>query len=634
MKTSRILGDAARFLAAAVPLALHVGLVRSWIRFQAGTLPNQYLVQSSLVNMALCLIFIGITVVLMALVTALWPSTRGRRTLGFCAFSFAFFLFWGFNTSIGFRVLRELIAGTSQPVVSEMLLWLPGMAAFVAVGMFSSPASGKKTMNRSGLIGLIGIALLGAMHLYSLRTDPSAASVLSISPSAERKPHVFIVLVDTLRADHLGVYGYSKPTSPTVDALATDSTVFERAFAPAPWTRPSCGALLTSRHPPEIGLEGMFNSLPSEIPILPQFLSNEGYRTAGVVSSVHLSAQFGFDKGWDLLDIGTTYLQWTGTKMAYSRLGMVDWGEAYPRYDAKELTDRAIDWLDDALGTGPEPVFMYLHYSDPHAPYRPPTQFDRWTEFAEPEIVAAVDEPPFSPTWDGRTLSEVEVAAMVARYDAEIAYFDQEFRRFLDHLRALGIYRRSLIVLTSDHGEEFGEHGGWAHGHTLYNELLHIPLVVKYPDSLDQPRGNRIISTAGLVDVVPTIRDVLAASWPEGLFRGQSFLHHGKDAQELFAFSKTVRPEFELRSVVSGEHKLIQRIGRSSDDLEEELYFSLLENFDEVRGDETQRTPDPDRLEKLRTIVRSIDSLTATHSEEISLDDETLRELKALGYID
>ena len=631
MRKSFAFAETARFLIAVVPLTLFVGLIRTWMRFQDGILPNQYLAQSAVLNMALCLLFAAATAPFVLALSVLWKSERRRSWILLAAFSFTYLLFWGFNTAIGFRVLREFVAGTTEPVISEVVYWLPGMIAFVVAGFVLTRADGRKTLRRAALVGVAGLVLVGAMRYYALKTDPSLSSPLTLEASAQRKPHVFLVLVDTLRADHLGAYGYDKPTSPAVDALAADSTVFDRTFAPAPWTRPSCGSLLTSRYPPEIGLDGMFKPLPSEIPILPQYLSNEGYRTAGVVSSVHLSAQFGFDKGWDLLDIGTTYLQWTGTKMAYSRLGLVAWGETYPRYDARELTDRAIDWLDDALDDGPEPVFMYLHYSDPHAPYRPPEEFDRWREFAAPEVVEAIDEPPFSPTWANRTLSQLEVAAMVARYDAEIAYFDREFQRLLEHLRATGIYDRSLIVLTSDHGEEFGEHGGWAHAHTLYNELLHVPMVVKYPEHLERPKGRRVEATTSLVDVVPTVRDVLAADWPQNLFRGRSLLRTDLGADDYAVYAKA--DGHGLRSVMAGDDKLIQKTDRSGE-LQTESYFSLRDDFAELQNGEVPGDLDPERLEMLRTVAHGIDSLTFTGSEEISLDQETLRELKALGYID
>jgi arylsulfatase A-like enzyme len=330
---------------------------------------------------------------------------------------------------------------------------------------------------------------------------------------------VFLVLVDTLRADHLSVYGYGKPTSPHLDALAADGVVHTRAFAPAPWTRPSCGALLSSRHPPEIGLRGLRSRLHPEVPILPQFLRAEGYATAGIVSSVHISAQYGFDKGWDRLDIGASYLRWTGVARALRRLRLLPRSDTYPRYDAAELTDRAIAWLDARAGDE-HPPFLYLHYADPHEPYAPPAAEDRWREFAG-EAARALAAPPSGPPRSGRVHSPAEADALVARYDAEIAYFDRHFGRFLEALRERGLYDEALVIVTSDHGEEFAEHGLFQHGAAVFDEALRVPLVFWGPGRI--PAGRRVAGQVSLVDVAPTLLALAGSEPPEGL-DGRSLL--------------------------------------------------------------------------------------------------------------
>jgi arylsulfatase A-like enzyme len=452
-----------------------------------------------------------------------------------------------------------------------------------------------------------------------------------LTASARRRPHVFLVLIDTLRADHLGVYGYPLPTSPHLDAFATEAAVYGRAFAPAPWTRPSCGTLLTSRHPPELGIREQFDALPEEIPLLPQFLRREGYRTAGILASVQVSAQFGFAKGFDRFDSGTAYLPWTGAQQALSRLGLVDYRDVYPRYNARQITDRATHWIEEQRQAGDRPLFLYLHYADPHAPYRPPPEEDRWREFAGEEA-RLLAEPPFSPTRHGE-LSGVRADALVARYDAEIAYLDHHLHRLFLYLKEEGLYDESLIIVTSDHGEEFADHGGWAHFHTLYNELLHVPLIIKYPSFLADANRQRIESVTGLIDVVPTIRDVLAAHWSAAGFRGRSLLRPELERDDYAVFARNRFPS--LRALVRSTDKLIQEVDPEGGVVTEK-FFALESDFGELSDGALPEPSFPDRrarIDEMRKILAAIDAI-AMPSREIELDPATLRELKALGYID
>lgn len=615
------------YTAGALAVSLTLGIVRAVWLFRNGTLPDQYLLHGFAWNAGLAF----------ALALALLPATLAadlllRRTrfapvdfgslagmLGACL------PLWVLSTSLEYRNPATWAASLAQ----EARYWLPALGA-IAVLWWSLLARRPDAVvlrrcAASAAVCLVGAASLG---LYAA-TRASTALPLDLEASAQRRPPVFLVLVDTLRADHLSAYGYPKPTSPNVDALARDGTLHERAFAQSPWTRPSCGALLTSRYPPEIGLRGMWSPLPAEVPILPQFLRNEGYATAGIVSSVHLSAQYGFDKGWDVLDLGTTYLRWTGVKRALGRLRLIARSEVYPRYDAEQLTDRAIQWIDAQQGSG-APLFMYLHYSDPHSPYRPPPEQDRWLEFASEEA-RQVAIPPIGPPRLGERFSPAESEALVARYDAEIAFFDTHFGRLLDFLEQRGIYDEALIIFTADHGEEFAEHGGWAHGHTLYNELLHIPLIVKYPKGVATP-GERREMLSGLIDVVPTIRDVMQATWPQSGFRGRSLLPAdvGPRDDPRIVYADNENPA--LRGGFQGDDKLIQRLSDAGS-VQEERYFSLDSDFGE-RGDGVPPGADSaERLRELRGVMAELHD-QALVPGEIDVDEDTHEELRALGYIE
>ena len=220
--------------------------------------------------------------------------------------------------------------------------------------------------------------------------------------------------------------------------------------------------------------------------------------------------------------------------------------------------------------------------------------------------------------------SPARLEALVARYDAEIAYFDDHFGRLLAHLRARGLYDDALIVLTADHGEEFGEHGGFRHGHTLYGELLGVPLVVKYPGG--EGAGRRVATPAALVDVVPSVADVLGADWRRADFRGRSLR---LDATGRAIYADNADPE--LRAVIRGDDKLIQRLDAAGDAIDE-AYYTLDADPGERREMPSTSLP-PARLTALRRFAREVGTRT-NETSAIAVDDDTYRELRALGYVE
>jgi len=301
--------------------------------------------------------------------------------------------------------------------------------------------------------------------------------------------------------------------------------------------------------------------------------------------------------------------------------------EIYPRYNAHEMTDAALAWLTKERRSE-NPMFMYLHYSDPHAPYHPPEHHDRWREFA-PEAGQRIKAPLASPPTNGKALGADEYASLVARYDAEIAYFDEEFGRLVDGLRTLGLYDNSLIVLTADHGEEFYDHSGWAHAHSLFDELLRVPLIVRWPRAPGESRG-RSTCLVGLIDIVPTVADALGATW-EGNFRGANLRPPGQGQcstdRALYADNETPR----LRAVVQGDRKMIQTLSAGGSVMREEHFVLSIDPREQANGLEVP-LPDALMLRRMRSFA-SIASQPVGAAERIKVDSETMDELKALGYI-
>jgi len=302
------------------------------------------------------------------------------------------------------------------------------------------------------------------------------ALVLGCGPDtgrpAREQPDVLIYAIDTLRADHLGVYGYGKNTSPRIDAFAADAIVFENAYAPSSWTRPSVASLLTGLYPTSHDVRTRVDKVQASVTLLSEILSGAGYRTAAIVTNPNIVSFWGFDQGFDRFD---------DLEAAH--------GDAQP--DADAVTDRVLDYVSDAT----RPFFVYAHVLDPHGPYDPPAPFARRFGGGPGEVL--------KPSTMTRETPEATFRNQVGRYDGEIGFTDEQFGRLIDGLVERDLYRDAIIVVTSDHGEELLEHGAGGHGHTLYEELVRVPLIIKLPGNAHA--GHRVEARVGLIDVVPTV---------------------------------------------------------------------------------------------------------------------------------
>jgi arylsulfatase A-like enzyme len=287
-----------------------------------------------------------------------------------------------------------------------------------------------------------------------------------------------LISIDTLRADHLGAYGYSRPTSPNLDRLAAGGVVFENARSTAPWTLPAHASLLTGLAPSRHGVRTPEHRLGADVPVLAEVLSDAGWTTAGVVNSRYLGRAFGLDRGFDHFEAI----------------------RPPAATEASSVESPARRWLEAHAGGAP--FFLFVHFYDVHSDYG-----------ASPEIEALMAPGPAGGI-RGRTeelqavrrgdrqLDAADLERVVALYDAGIRQVDEAIGRLLETLDELGVSERTWVVVTSDHGEEFLEHGGVLHGRTHYRELLHVPLLWRGPGV---PAGVRIEAPVSLVDVVPTV---------------------------------------------------------------------------------------------------------------------------------
>ncbi|MFQ5669727.1 MAG: sulfatase [Acidobacteriota bacterium] len=383
----------------------------------------------------------------------------------------------------------------------------------------------------------------GAMAGLVAASFGCAAAPPGPPPGAPRG--IVLVSIDTLRADHLGCYGYRRPTSPFLDQMARRGVLFENAVSSAPWTLPSHASLLTGLYPSaHRAIEGHQAVAPG-VRLAAEWLRQAGYATGGVVASWFVSRRYGFDRGFDHFeDFGQSAATNTRQKIA-----------------ARQVVDDAAAWLRTVDG---QPFFLFLHFYDPHFNYDPPdghALFDTGYQGPRPRYrkYAYYLEHPLPPAL---------LADEVARYDGEIHYVDAQLRRLYGILEKTGRAADTLLLVTADHGEEFFEHGSWGHAHTLHQELMRVPLLVAGPGVAG---GRRIPFQVRQVDLLPTLLEAVGAARPAGL-HGRSFLSWLRDpaappGEGRPALMETSRFDTNLLGLRRGGWTFIEDLARGQERL-------------------------------------------------------------------
>jgi arylsulfatase len=434
---------------------------------------------------------------------------------------------------------------------------------------------------------------------------PLVSGVLIQCDDSQPAPPTSIILitVDTLRADHLSCYGYFRETSPVMDALAADGILFERAYAPMSTTLPSHISLMTSLNPLQHGVLGNFRHLRATlntsggITTVAQFLGRSGYATAGFISATPLKSHSGIEAGFDTYDGPEGYLR-----------------------PAEETTDLALAWLAE---TDSRPVFLWVHYFDPHDPYLPPPEFvDTYTtdaglrEFLERKRVYATET----------------VLKNNNDYDGSIRYLDTQLGRLLSELKAKGLYDDAAIVLTADHGEGLGEHGWMDHG-PIYDEDLHVPLILKLPQAINRP-GERRDGLAALIDVLPTLTAALElpiTDAEQARFSGVDLLGSGPSRRYVFS-QRVVRKRRwgdGLKFSLTGARWKYFHLTEGEDEL-----YDLLEDPEETKNVITVQADVAAEMERaLLGTIKAYGRARQGDGEDPVLPPEVMAELEALGYV-
>jgi arylsulfatase A-like enzyme len=452
----------------------------------------------------------------------------------------------------------------------------------------------------------------------------AAVLVACGGPPPPARPNVILVSLDTLRADHSPTYGYRRPTTPRIDEVARRATVFDRCYTEASHTLPAHATLLTGLYPETHGVIASTDSLSESTATLAEQLREAGYRTAAFVNCGFLHPRYGLDRGFEVYD----YLHDRHRYYVRDRLRT---GRS-----ATETNRSIMQWLE---GAPDEPFFLFLHYYDVHSdwgdrPYDAPPRFlERFASEQPPGFLPGKGDESASlylarvNDTDARW-GERELAHLRSLYDAGVAYTDEEVGRLLALLQMKGLLARSLVILVSDHGEEFQEHGKLLHTQ-VYEELVRVPLVVAFPAADRRQAGpRRVAALAQLGDLMPTILDYLGLDPPAGL-QGMSLLPplRGEGPGRPLAYFRN--QDGSQYGVGDGRFKLVWH----QDPVVVEL-FDLAEDPNETvdlagtRGDEALRLLG--ELERWRSAAAAA---RPPLPAPLPLDADTRRRLEALGYV-
>jgi len=434
-----------------------------------------------------------------------------------------------------------------------------------------------------------------------------------------REPVSFLVVVlDTTRADRLSCYGYGKPTTPAIDALAQRGARFEAAFAQSSLTPVSAATILSGANPYRHGVRSLFvvgeGKLSEAVASWPELCRASGRRTAAFVSARPMGAHYGLSRGFETYDD-----DFSETRARYALEGFAD----APQRPGDETVDRALEWLAGRAG---EPFALLVHLFDAHdASFLPPR------EFLEPRVSFPLP-PGLGRLGDPKRFPELHrPERLVEIYDAEIAWMDMQVARLLERLRSLGELERTLVCVVADHGEAFGEHGFWTHG-ILYQEQLRVPLILAGPGV---PEGVAPSTRARLADLLPTLVELLDLPLPAQPLDGASlapFLAGSAHDAERPVYAEVhhapqdrLRREPEMYSLQVGDWKYIHRPASGR----HELY--------DLRRDPAELE---NRIERepamARVLERRLAELGALGSAPPSLEgipEDELERLRALGYL-
>lgn len=407
--------------------------------------------------------------------------------------------------ALAFLLLFDWLALSGRIRHLGVLMLSLGLAVVFA-RWFATHAEAAHRFWRRSLPWVAGLTLLSTVGIEGGKWWMERRALAALPAAAGGVPNVLVIIVDTLRADHLSAYGYERPTSPRIDAVAREGVLFEAAIATSSWTLPSHVALVTGRYPYENHPER--GALDPEAPTVAEVFRDRGYRTAAFsANTFFFSSHIGFGRGF--LRFEDFFHSWAdraartlyGRKVAQYLLQRLGYEDIPGRKLAADVTDATLDWI----GNGERPFLAYLNYFDAHDPYLPPQPWrNKFSARPNPGGILNSFLLRYYPE-----MNEEQLQDEIAAYDGAIAYVDEQIGRLLDELERRGLARDTIVVITSDHGEMLGEHELYLHRNCLYREAIHVPLIVRWPGHV--PAGRRILQPVSIASIPATVAELAGA---------------------------------------------------------------------------------------------------------------------------
>jgi arylsulfatase A-like enzyme len=569
-----------------------------------------------------------------ALLWSLKAPPRGKQpgllTNPWAAASFLMIAAWTDNGELLRHSFAVRFAGVAIVLaVFALLAWLESRI----------PRSEKPpSLQRQAIAVLVGILLISGAGLFferGLNRGAIIASTAPVTPADPSRPNVILLTMDTVRADHLSLYGYVRDTTPNLAVLAQSATVYSHPVAASNQTLISHAAIFTGVYGSWNGARYAESQTPisRRYPTMAELLEAQGYATAAfAANSAYLTPYFGVNRGFEVFEVPDALNALVPQKKYCLRYGVrkvldlfIDTAEFDLEFvRSEEINRAAFRWLDRTRSAS-RPFFLFLNYMDAHGPYIPPAPFkshfaghDRSLDRAQ-QLEAMVQNPNIE---RGRGL-----AHFLSQYDGGIAYIDSQIGVLIAWLKDRGMYDNTLIVITGDHGEGLGEHDLWGHGTTTFENVVYVPLLVKYPR---QTEARRLDESAGHIDILPTVLDVTGVPSP-GLLQGRSLRSSEASRlllSEAFPSFHNVggrRPDYTERALFEQRFKFV---GTSHG---ARALYDLSADPSETRDIcETESARCAAMQLQLDQWVRAIPPSSLPRTK---LDSRSLERLRALGYI-
>jgi arylsulfatase A-like enzyme/Flp pilus assembly protein TadD len=424
--------------------------------------------------------------------------------------------------------------------------------------------------------------------------------------SAPKIRHIVLISMDTTRADYLSCYGYQHKTTPNIDAVAAEAVRFEQAIAPIPLTLPSHSTMLTGTIPPYHGIHDNLNYMLADSNLtLAEMLKASGYTTGGIISSYVLEDGFGLGQGFDTYDDEFDEID---NQLGAERRG-------------GEVSAHAIKWLDENRD---EDFFLFLHYYDPHSPYDPPEPYrGLFGSIAAAEAIGLTDNTSLTADTDEKK------KVFKLTYAEELAYTDHCIGQVINKLKSLDLYDSTLLIITGDHGEAFGEREEMGHGYYIYQESIHVPLIVKLPG---QQTAKTVSGAVGLIDITPTVCSLLGIEAPQYIqgrdLSGALFDEPLEDDDRYIYSESLLATKYKaspLLAVTGNRFKYIQTA-------RPELY-DLIDDPGETHNLVDAQSQRARILQDVLGVMLEESLAAGTPDSALELDEESLKKLQSLGYV-